>query len=198
MQAESDARSRPLGGGPQPIADSCARRGSEGRARLGAQGLHATHVCPTRNPALNFVQMAETAGLGVVSPVADWLMHPSYGPWVSVRFALLLDGAPLGTAFQRQAGEYQPCAGCHRPCVGACPGDACAGGVFAIQRCAAHRHGGGCTFGCYMKQACPAGVDHRYADAEQRARQANSLLVLQRQFGLGWWKLVPKSMRPGG
>lgn len=180
----------------QLIAERCERISAEVCAWLARFGVVAEVVCPTRNPNLNFAQLAEMAGLGVVSPVAEWLMHPQFGPWVSVRFALLLEGMPLGTTFPRTlAGAYQPCAGCHRPCVKACPVDACAGGEFDVQRCACHRHTGGCASGCDMKRACPMGSEHRYGDEEERFRQASTLLALQRQYGLGWWKLVPKIMR---
>lgn len=196
MREETGEPSKRPQTGYQPISERCARLSGELRAWFAALGMRCEIVCPEQNPALNFRQMAEMAGIGVVSPVSEWLMHPEFGPWISVRFAVLLEGKPLGAAFQRPAGDFQPCAGCRRPCENACPVHACNGGRFDVQRCATHRHTGGCEDACAMKHACPVGVEHRYDPAEEHFRHASALFGLQRQYGLGWWRLVPKSMRP--
>ncbi|MEZ5967345.1 MAG: hypothetical protein R3F56_26140 [Planctomycetota bacterium] len=178
-----------------PIADRCSRLSREVCAWLDGRGVRARVVCPARNPNLNFAQMAEMAGLGVVSPVADWLMHPHFGPWVSVRFALLLEGTPLGASFRRCiAGEYQPCDGCDRPCLGACPAHVCASGSFDTQTCQSHREGGGCAAGCGMKMACPRGSHHSYHEDDERLRRAMIELSSSARTS-GWWKLVPRAMR---
>lgn len=194
-RAESGQPGGPPGASYESAADRCARLAADARAWLDARGVRAELACPARNPNFNFVQMAEMAGLGVVSPVSNWLMHPHYGPWVGVRFALLLDGMPLGSVHRRLAGEYLPCDGCHQPCVEACPADVCASGTFDDLMCRVHRRAGGCNTGCGMKMACPRGADHRYGEDEERYRQA---AVERAARALGWWKFVPKGMRPGG
>jgi hypothetical protein len=180
----------------RPIEDRCARTSSDVVAWLANHGVVARAVCARTHPRLNLVQMAEVAGLGVVSPVSEWLLHPQYGPWLSVRFALLVDGTPFGTKFPRPiAGEYQPCAGCDQPCVAACPAAVCHDGDVDHGRCATWRHGGGCMAGCEMRRACPRGVEHRFDPAEERFRHAYALFDMQRQFGLGGWRFVPQWLR---
>jgi len=198
MRAATGAPTRPPHGDYQPISERCATLSAELQAWLARHGVKSSVACPARHPNLNFVQLAEVAGLGVVSPVADWLMHPDYGPWVSVRFAMLLDGTPLGASLHRRvSGEFQPCLGCHQPCVPACPVDACAGGAFDVGRCTAHRCAGGCASRCEMKRACPCGAAHRYGEEEERFRQASALLSLPRAQPPGWWRFVPRGLRPG-
>ncbi|HLU40332.1 MAG TPA: hypothetical protein VK081_13185 [Planctomycetota bacterium] len=180
----------------RPIEDRCARSSRELVEWLAEAGVVARAVCAQRTPSLNFAQLAEMAGLGVVSPVSEWLIHPQYGPWVSVRYALLLEGMPFGTAFTRSlAGEYQPCAGCDQPCVRACPAHVCSGGSIERGRCATWRHDGGCESGCEMKRACPRGADHRFDAEEERFRHAYALFDLQREYGLGIWRFVPRRLR---
>jgi hypothetical protein len=180
----------------RPMEKRCERIGAEVTAWLADRGVAARLACPHRHPLLNFTQMAEMAGLGVVSPVSEWLLHPQFGPWLSVRFALLVDGLPFGASFRRAiAGEFQPCAGCDQPCVRACPVAACGNGSMDHGRCATWRHEGGCESGCEMKRACPRGVEHRFGPQEEHFRQAYALFDGRREHGLGGWRLVPRRLR---
>ncbi len=196
MQLDSGSIAGPTPRSPRPVDDRCAKASRDVAGWLATQGVVAHAVCPRRHPALNFSQLAEMAGLGVVSPVSDWLLNPHFGPWLSVRFALLIDGTPFGAAFPRSiAGEYQPCAGCDQPCVRACPANACCGGSMDRERCATSRHAGGCASGCEMKRACPQGVEHRFGADEEVFRQAEGLVHLRKEFGLGVWGFVPRDLR---
>ena len=164
---------------------------------LRGRGILAHVAYPGGRRPLNFVQLAEAAGLGTVSPVSGWLLHPEYGPWVSFRFALLVEGVAEVAALPRVVGaDFQPCTGCDQRCVQACPVQVCCGGgVFAFDRCASHRHTGGCSSGCEMRRACPCGAEHRHAPEEEAVRHAATLRGLQRHYGLGWWQVVPRWAR---
>jgi hypothetical protein len=77
---------------------------------------------------LSFARLAEAAGLGTISPVTGLLLHPQFGPWVSVWAALLLDGQPFGqVADASLTDDFQPCCTCRQPCrevhpaASACP-----------------------------------------------------------------------------
>ena len=71
--------------------------------------------------ALSFVHLAECAGLGRRS-LLGVLVHPEFGPWMSLRAALLL---PFALAAPRPADGFDPCPGCvARPCMAACPAGA--------------------------------------------------------------------------
>jgi hypothetical protein len=182
--------------GHRMIDDRCAQASAEVRALLAQHDVAAQPITPRQHPQVNFAQLAEMAGLGVVSPVSDWLLNPHYGPWLSVRFALLLDGMPWGDlATQGMASEYQPCSTCDQPCVRACQGQACCAGTLDRHRCATWYHGGGCGSGCDMKRACPVGAEHRFGAAEERYRHAEELADMQKEFGLGVWRFVPTGLR---
>jgi hypothetical protein len=164
---------------------------------LGAQGCRGRAVYPDDRRSLNFLQLAESAGFGTVSPVIGLLLHPDFGPWVSLRAALLLQGEPFGSLDDRSLGDsFSPCVDCAKPCVQACPVGVHDGrGGADLRACASHRHHGNCEGGCDVRRACPVGAQHRYDSAEERFRHAYSLFAMRRHFGLGLWKLVPASWR---
>jgi epoxyqueuosine reductase len=160
------------------------------------RGLHAEVVFPDAKPKLNLVTLAEHAELGVVSPVSGWLLHPRFGPWLTISFALLFDAPPfVGQAPRTLAAAFQPCAGCDQPCKSACPAGVGGGSVIDMQRCAEHRHAGGCADACEMQRVCPQGAQHRFCAEEEAHRQQSRLWQLQKQFGLGWWQVVPRAVR---
>ncbi|MBL8727280.1 MAG: hypothetical protein JNM25_02540 [Planctomycetes bacterium] len=150
--------------------------------------------CDSRLP---FTQLGEAAGLGTVSPVTGLLLHPQFGPWVRIRAVVLADGRPFGPIADASISErFQPCCGCSRPCVTACPvgvHDGLGGQDFG--RCASHRHAGNCETHCSSRSACPVGSSHRDADGEHAHRHAHSLSALRRHFGLGVWRWLPNSWR---
>jgi epoxyqueuosine reductase QueG len=148
---------------------------------------------------LNFPRLAEAAGFGTVSPVSGLLLHPDFGPWVSVRAALLIDGRPFGPVADASITDrFQPCCNCARPCIAACPASVHdAFGNQDLRRCAGHRHQGGCTSGCATRSACPVGADHRDGIGEDVHRHTHTLVVMQRWFGFGVWRLVPRFLRGG-
>lgn len=182
--------------GYHPIDDWSARIAREVVATLRDAGFRAEACYPDDRRALNFRQLAEQCGLGTVSPVLGHLLHPEFGPWVSLRAAILVDGLPFG-ASPNQDLEFEPCARCSRPCVTACPtitygGD---GALPRLEGCAAFRVGGGCEDGCATLRACPIGATHRYGREEERFRGAYAVFAMRRWLGAGAWKLVPKFLR---
>jgi epoxyqueuosine reductase QueG len=166
-------------------------------ALLAERGIPAHAVFPDDRNPINFVQLAECAGLGTVSPVIGLLLHPVYGPWVSLRAAILVRGTPFGARGQREVpASFQPCATCPRPCVQACPVSAYDGsGSFDAKACAHHRERGGSSDGCAVRRACPVGISHRYGADEESFRHAYSLFAMRRHYGIGLWKLVPRRLR---
>ncbi|HLQ38559.1 MAG TPA: hypothetical protein VK348_12200 [Planctomycetota bacterium] len=164
---------------------------------LQAAGVTARLVQPEDACTLNFVQLGEAAGLGTVSPVIHLLLHPQFGPWVSLRGALLVVGKPFGEiADASLADSWQPCCGCPKPCVAACPAGVHDGaGGSDYHRCATHRHAGNCEVGCSVRRACPVGAEHRYPPDEEAHRHAYSLFAMRKWYGLGKWALVPRFLR---
>ena len=69
------------------------------------------------------------------------------------------------------------------------------GGEAHLDRCAGHRHSGGCATGCDVRRVCPVGSEHRYGVEEETFRHSYSLATLRRWYGLGMWRFVPRRLR---
>ena len=160
-------------------------------------GHHGRIVDPEARRTLNFTQLGEAAGLGTISPISGLLLHPKFGPWLSMRAAILLPGFPFGCDFRGDVtSSFQPCLRCSQPCVKACPIQVFDGaGGMALDRCAKHLHQGGCVTHCDVRRACPVGTEERYAATEESYRHGLGLRLMRRTFGLGLWKFVPGRLR---
>lgn len=195
---KSQDRNAVNGPGSAEAADRFARRQAhELAAWLSMQGVTGTVIEPSPRTPVRFACLAEAAGLGIVSPVTGHLLHPEFGPWLSLRALLLLDGEPFGTVANASiAHRFQPCCGCPQPCVTACAPRVFDGaGRSDLQRCGEHRHEGNCESGCGARLACPVGADHRDAPDEFAHRHGQTMVQLRKQFGLGAWRFVPRSWR---
>jgi len=161
------------------------------------EGGVASRVLDARRPTLHLGQLAEAAGFGIVSPVSGMLLHPEYGPWLRVRAALLLDGHPFGEVPDASITDrFHPCCSCDKPCVSACPPSVHDGfGKTDRGRCAKHRHDGGCGSGCQSRLACPIGSEHRDGDGPTLHAHSIGRRTMQRWFGLGIWRVVPRFLR---
>ena len=78
---------------------------------LRGHAVPASLTMPDDDDALDFLRLATMAGLGVISPVIGLLLHPVYGPWVSLRGALLVEGRPFGAVASSPL-QFDPCADC--------------------------------------------------------------------------------------
>lgn len=160
---------------------------------LGEEGLQSCSVFPFSKRPIDFLKLAEQAGMGIISPVVPFLLHPKYGPWVSLRGALILN-VPVEASSGPP--DFDPCSDCDCPCLSACPVDVYSrSGATHLDRCASHRHAGNCQDGCAVRLACPIGQEHRYSEKELRFRNTSALRSLRRNFGLGFWRLVPSFFR---
>lgn len=150
----------------------------EAAGQLRAAGLAAEVVLahePRGGGFVDFVALGRAAGLGWPSRLG-LLLHPTFGPWMSLRAAILTDAAlpadsPLGGS--------GPCEACPAPCAEACPGAALATGRFDAARCAATRHRElDCTARCGARRACVVGPEHGYSDrAEAHHMRASALAM---------------------
>ncbi len=179
--------------GKHPI-DSWSRHHLEEAAELlRREGLSVCTIFPFGKKPIDFLELAEDAGLGIVSPVVPFFLHPEYGPWVSLRGALVLSEVlePTGPLT-----SFHPCSGCPAPCLEVCPVDTYLPHFPPnLAACAIHRDGGGCQGGCEVRRACPLGREHRYGPEEEAFRHSFSLKTLRRWFGLGAWKFLPEEVR---
>jgi hypothetical protein len=136
-----------------------------------ANTLGALALYPHRGPPwLAFQRWAARAEAVHPSPLG-LVIHPRFGLWHAYRAALAF-AHPL-TGLEPPRPGPDPCRTCAgRPCLGACPVDAFAGGGFDAGACRAHLDsvaGRECMEqGCRARSACPVAPELRY-----RAEQAH-------------------------
>ncbi len=131
---------------------------------LGPIARRGRLVFPFEHPQvpLSFMRLAACAGLGVPGLVGV-LLHPTYGPWIALRAALLLPDD--GLVAPRPADGFDPCPTCReRACVAACPAGAVGDGGWDVAGCAEHRRrpDDPCAARCHARFDCVVGRAHRY------------------------------------
>lgn len=130
-----------------------------------AAAIGARAVYPFERPFQPFQQWAMRAEGLKPSPLGI-LLHPVYGPWHAYRAALLFDEAVAAPVAPAAAHPCDICA--TKPCMKACPVGAHADDGFDYRGCVGHlASGGDCMAGCFDRNACPVGTEHRYARALQ-------------------------------
>ena len=132
---------------------------------LAEAGVRSRVAYPFRfaEDPISFVDLAIAAGLGAPS-LLRVLVHPTYGPWMALRAALLVD---VELAAPRPAEGYDPCPTCvERSCIAACPGNVVHFPEgWDVAGCIAHRHAtGDCEARCHARFDCVVGREHRYPD----------------------------------
>ena len=112
----------------------------------------------------DLVALGAEEGLGVPSRLS-LLVHPVYGPWLSIRAAIL---TPWQLPTATSLAGFDPCTGCPAPCAEACHGEAVPPGGFQIERCAETRtRESACALRCDARRACVLGQDHQYSPAAE-------------------------------
>lgn len=123
-------------------------------ASLGGRAI-LPHLGPPYAP---FYSWALASGRAWASPVT-LLAHDTAGLFISYRGALALP-----YAVDQQPG-VNPCDGCAKPCLAACPAAALAGEGYDVAACHGYldqEAGAGClTGGCLVRRACPVGQNRR-------------------------------------
>ncbi|HME73747.1 MAG TPA: hypothetical protein VKM54_28370 [Myxococcota bacterium] len=124
----------------------------------------------------DFVALGHAAGLGAPSRLG-LLVHPTYGPWFSLRAVILCERALVPTP---ELLGFTPCEGCPAPCADACHGEALAGARFDTAACLATRlREPACKARCDARRACVLGREHVYREpAEAHHMRAAGLLMV--------------------
>jgi hypothetical protein len=107
----------------------------------------------------DFASLAAASGIGVSSRLGI-LLHPRFGPWVSIR-GLLLTERPCPPT---KPLEWNPCFGCPAPCADACPSDrVMLDSGFDVEACFATKASTPiCRTSCAARRACVYGQDQTY------------------------------------
>ncbi len=108
---------------------------------------------------LPLVALAERAGFGSPGRVGV-LIHPEYGPWISIRGALFLNHT---LAFEPPA-AFDPCRGCPAPCAAACHGGVIGPRTVDVEGCFRTKLlDRRCRSACDARSACVVGPDHAFS-----------------------------------
>jgi len=144
----------------------------------------ATIVYPfmSSGPTLNFMAAGKAAGLAGPS-IIGVMVHPTYGPWIAFRAALLVEeciDAP-GEAYR-----FDPCPSCTAlTCIAACPADAVSlAKGWDIPKCLTHRVEveADCAPRCHARAGCVLGPQHRYPDEELAYHQMRALRSMRAYY----------------
>ena len=107
---------------------------------------------------LPLIALAETAGLGVPGRVGV-LLHPEYGPWISLRGVLFV-AESLQT---RRKPGFDPCTDCAAPCESACHGGVVSASGVDVAACYQTRQSlPDCALRCDARAACVLGPEHAF------------------------------------
>jgi len=159
----------PLDAYTRRIADACAAWPGLGAARvlLAFERRGNVHA--------DFVALGHAAGLGVPSRLG-LLIHPEFGPWLSLRAAVLCERVLAPTP---ELVRFAPCEGCPAPCAEACHGEALAAARFDTTACLATRlREPACKARCDARRACVYGRAHAYREhAEAHHMRAAAVLA---------------------
>ena len=133
--------------------------------RLGCVALY-----PSDQPYQPFQNWAAKAEGLKASPLS-FLMHPTYGLWHAYRAAFVFAGESFSpSSISKQPHPSDSCR--DKPCLSTCPVGAFTNEGYDVPRCVSHvvsKEGGVCSKGgCLARQACPVGVEYRYAEAQQQ------------------------------
>lgn len=133
---------------------------------LESKGISYTTAYPFGKDALNlnFLKLGELAGAGVPS-LLGILLHPAYGPWISLRGAFITDMKL--NQYDTSLSDFSPCPNCDKPCIDACPASTISQSGWDWEACMKYRISEvTCAYSCASRRACPYGKDEQYSEAQ--------------------------------
>lgn len=128
---------------------------------------------------LDFMELGRMAGAGVDS-LLGILLHPEYGPWISLRGAIITD--LVFSAYDGPLENFAPCPPCPKPCITACPAKTISNRGWDWNACMDYRLSSiTCEANCASRRACPYGNEHQYT-GEQLAHHHKFVLKSVKQY----------------
>ena len=151
-----------------PIDEYTEARIGFATAALGRSTLvsfvHVTDPAP-----LPIQRMAQSGGLAFLSP-SHLSIHPTYGPWIAFRAAIVVDDDELPPA---SAPGDSPCTGCSRPCL-----PALEAAVASTRDPTVTSLGEAWPLWAKVRDVCPVGRAHRYGDDQIRYHYSKDRAML--------------------
>lgn len=113
---------------------------------------------------LDFLKLGQLGGAGVNS-LLGVLIHPEYGPWISLRGAIITDLE--FTHYNSPLNSFNPCPTCSKPCISACPAATISEKGWDWKACMNFRlSNDACATNCASRRACPYGKEHEYSEEQ--------------------------------
>jgi len=132
--------------------------------------------------SLDFLELGRMGGLGVDS-LLGILLHPEYGPWISLRGAIITD--LVFSDYDNPLEHFTPCPSCPKPCITACPAKTISYRGWDWEACMNFRLSSEtCETSCASRRACPYGKEHQYSE-EQLAHHHKFVLKSVKQYWKG-------------
>ncbi len=133
---------------------------------LDESGVSYRMVFPFGKTALDldFMKLGRMSGVGVDS-LLGVLLHPDYGPWISLRGAIITNLE--FSAYDSPLKNFSPCRPCAKPCITVCPAKSISDRGWNWGACMDFRLSGDtCENNCVSRRACPYGTPHQYTDEQ--------------------------------
>jgi epoxyqueuosine reductase QueG len=113
---------------------------------------------------LNFMTLGELGGAGVPS-LLGILLHPIYGPWISLRGAFITNMEL--SEYNEPLSDFSPCPSCNKPCISACPINTISESGWDWESCMKFRISNEtCSSSCASRRACPYGQEEQYSEEQ--------------------------------
>lgn len=128
---------------------------------------------------IDYRKLAIISGIGYLSPYIQMIIHPVYGPWLSLRAAMISN-----IEFEvSEKNNFQPCPDCQKPCLNICPVSAISNKGYDLGKCAEYRlENQECAFSCMVRRSCVIGTEHAYSSEEEKHRANASLQSLRKYY----------------
>lgn len=162
-----EAFSPAIDGAPHPLDRWTKRVVDPIAAKFGVRAVYP--FGPEAPPFQRWALRAET----LYSSPLGILIHHEYGLWHAWRAALL---SAERLEFPPRSDAPSPCVSCaEKPCLSACPVGAFTSSAYDVPACTMHiaaPQADCLTGGCHARNACPVGLEWRYAEAQTRFHMA--------------------------
>ncbi len=183
LQADIEADRERYDSLDDPVDVFTSRSMENAAEELAAKGATALAVYPWRQETSGFLPFQAwsiACGFGAMG-LTGVVIHPTYGPWLSLRGAILTD---IEMEPDRQLVDFDPCGKCAAPCFKACPGDAVSREGCDVQKCLRARlFDPACETCCTAREECVYGKEYRFSREEITYHSFSGIRKIRHMMG---------------